>query len=87
MLKNKKIGIGLTGSFLFATKDAGCNKRISSFRMWIYIYLQVKKILNCNTRFNKADELIDELEKLSKRKVITNVVDSENIWTQKFLWI
>ncbi|MFR2445650.1 MAG: hypothetical protein ACLS7Y_02970 [Thomasclavelia spiroformis] len=52
---------------MFATKDAGCNKRISTLECDLYIFAS-EKILNCNTRFNKADELIDELENFLKEK-------------------
>ena len=76
MLKNKKIGIGLTGSFCSLQKTLAVIKELAALECDLYIFAS-EKILNCNTRFNKADELIDELEKLSKRKVITNVVASE----------
>ena len=77
MLRNKKIGIGLTGSFCSLQKTLAVIKELAALECDLYIFAS-EKILNCNTRFNKADELIDELEKLSKRKVITNVVDSKS---------
>ena len=53
---------------MFATKDAGLKaKKLAALECDLYIFAS-EKILNCNTRFNKADELIDELEKLSKEK-------------------
>ena len=75
MLKNKKIGIGLTGSFCSLQKTLAVIKELAALECDLYIFAS-EKILNCNTRFNKADELIHELEKLSKRKVITNVNDN-----------
>ena len=76
MLENKKIGIGLTGSFCSLEKTLSVIKDLSKLKCDLYIFAS-EKILTCDTRFNKADELIEELEKLSKRKIIDNVVDSE----------
>lgn len=76
MLENKKIGIGLTGSFCSLEKTLPVIKDLSKLKCDLYIFAS-EKILTCDTRFDKADELIEELEKLSKRKIIDNVVDSE----------
>ena len=76
MLENKKIGIGLTGSFCSLEKTLSVIKDLSKLKCDLYIFAS-EKILTCDTRFDKADELIEELEKLSKRKIIDNVVDSE----------
>lgn len=76
MLENKKIGIGLTGSFCSLEKTLSVIKDLSKLKCDLYIFVS-EKILTCDTRFDKADELIEELEKLSKRKIIDNVVDSE----------
>lgn len=76
MLENKKIGIGLTGSFCSLKKTLSVIKDLSKLNCDLYIFAS-EKILTCDTRFDKADELIAELEKISKRKVIDNVVDSE----------
>ena len=61
MLKNKKIGIGLTGSFCSLQKTLAVIKELAALECDLYIFAS-EKILNCNTRFNKADELIDELD-------------------------
>ena len=74
MLENKKIGIGLTGSFCSLEKTLSVIKDLSKLKCDLYIFAS-EKILTCDTRFDKADELIEELEKLSKRKIIDNVVD------------
>ena len=76
MLENKKIGIGLTGSFCSLEKTLSVITDLSKLKCDLYIFAS-EKILTCDTRFDKADELIEELEKLSKRKIIDNVVDSE----------
>lgn len=76
MLENKKIGIGLTGSFCSLEKTLSVIKDLSKLKCDLYIFAS-EKILTCDTRFDKADELIEELEKLSKRIIIDNVVDSE----------
>lgn len=76
MLKNKKIGIGLTGSFCSLQKSVEVIKELANQGCDLYIFIS-EKIKTCNTRFNQADELIEELENIARRKVITNVVDSE----------
>lgn len=76
MLKNKKIGIGITGSFCSLQKTLAVVKELAALQCDLYIFAS-EKILTCDTRFNQADELIEDLEKIAKRKVITNVVDSE----------
>lgn len=76
MLENKKNWIGLTGSFCSLEKTLSVIKDLSKLKCDLYIFAS-EKILTCDTRFDKADELIEELEKLSKRKIIANVVDSE----------
>ena len=76
MLENKKVGIGLTGSFCSLEKTLSVIKDLSKLKCDLYIFAS-EKILTCDTRFDKADELIEELEKLFKRKIIDNVVDSE----------
>ena len=76
MLKNKKIGIGLTGSFCSLQKTLAVIKELAALECDLYIFASEKIFSTFADGIIKL-ELIDELEKLSKRKVITNVVDSE----------
>lgn len=76
MLENKKIGIGITGSFCTLKKTLSVIETLAKLNCELYIFIS-EKIETCNTRFNQADELIERLEQLSKRPVINNVVNSE----------
>lgn len=76
MLKNKKIGIGLSGSFCSLPKTLKIIEELSLLECDLYIFL-TDKIIDYDTRFDKATELVTKLEMLSKRKVITTVVESE----------
>lgn len=76
MLENKKIGIGITGSFCSLKKTLAVIEELAKFKCDLYIFVS-EKILTLDTRFNQANELIAELEKYAKRCVIDNVVDSE----------
>lgn len=76
MLKNKKIGVGITGSFCSLKKTINVLNELVKQECDLYIFVS-EKILTCNTRFDQADELIEEIEKIAKRKVITDVVNAE----------
>ena len=76
MLKNKKIGIGITGSFCSLKKSMVVIKELVKQECDLYIFVS-EKILTCDTRFDQADELIEEIEKIVKRKVISDVVNAE----------
>ncbi len=76
MLKNKKIGVGITGSFCSLKKTINVLNELAKQECDLYIFVS-EKILTCNTRFDQADELIEEIEKIAKRKVITDVVNAE----------
>lgn len=76
MLKNKKIGVGITGSFCSLKKTITVLNELAKQECDLYIFVS-EKILTCNTRFDQADELIEEIEKIAKRKVITDVVNAE----------
>lgn len=76
MLKNKKIGIGLTGSFCSLKKTMQVLDELVKQKCDLYVFVS-EKIKSCDTRFDQADELIEEIEKLIKRKVISDVVSAE----------
>lgn len=76
MLKNKKIGVGITGSFCSLKKTMTVLNELARQGCDLYIFVS-EKIKTCNTRFDQADELIEEIEKIAKRKVITDVVNAE----------
>lgn len=76
MLKNKKIGIGITGSFCSLEKTMRVLKQLAKQQCDLYVFIS-EKINKCDTRFNEAKKLIDEIEKIINRKVIKNVVVAE----------
>ena len=76
MLKNKKIGIGITGSFCSLKKTMYVLNELVKQKCDIYVFVS-EKIENCDTRFDRAKELIAEIEKMINRKVIDDVVSAE----------
>ena len=42
----------------------------------IYVFVS-EKIENCDTRFDQANKLIEKIEKMTKRKIINDVVNAE----------
>ena len=77
MLKNKKIGFCMTGSF-FTLK---------------YVIPQIKKLVdeeadvipimsdNCyklDTKFGNANDFINEIEKITSHKIINNLIEAED---------
>lgn len=76
MLKNKKIGIGITGSFCSLEKTMHVLKQLAKQQCDLYVFIS-EKINNCDTRFNEAKKLISEIEKIINRKVIKSVVVAE----------
>lgn len=76
MLKNKKIGIGITGSFCSLEKTMRVLKQLAKQQCDLYVFIS-EKINKCDTRFNEAKKLIAEIEKIINRKVIKSIVVAE----------
>ena len=76
MLKNKKIGIGITGSFCSLKKTMYVLNELVKQECDIYVFVS-EKIENCDTRFDQANKLIQKIEKMTKRKIINDVVNAE----------
>lgn len=76
MLKNKKIGIGITGSFCSLKKTMYVLNELVKQECDIYVFVS-EKIENCDTRFDQANKLIEKIEKMTKRKIINDVVNAE----------
>lgn len=76
MLKNKKIGIGITGSFCSLEKTMRVLKQLAKQQCDLYVFIS-EKINKCDTRFNEAKKLISEIEKIINRKVIKSIVVAE----------
>ena len=60
MLKNKKIGVGITGSFCSLKKTITVLDELAKQDCDLYVFVS-EKILTCDTRFGEADELIAKI--------------------------
>ena len=76
MLKHKKIGIGITGSFCSLKKTILVLKELAKHDCDLYVFVS-EKIETCDTRFANAQNLVEEIEQIINRKVIDNVVNAE----------
>lgn len=76
MLKDKKIGVGVTGSFCSLTNFMEFLKKLASYDVDIYVFLSFK-VLNYDTRFYQADQLRKQIEEIINKKVIVNEVEAE----------
>ena len=72
-----KIGFCLTGSFCTISKTLEQMEILSKNYELIPIFSET--IQTYNTRFGKAKEIIEKLEDISHRKIISNIVEAEPI--------
>ena len=77
-LKGKKIGLGITGSFCNYSKLPDIIEKIKSEGAEILPIL-TSSTQTYDTRFNNAEEFIEEIEKLAGNKSIKNIVEAEPI--------
>lgn len=76
MLKNKKIGFGITGSFCSMTAMLDVLQDLMDHGLDVYVFVS-QSVLKYDTRFYKSQELIDKIETITKRKVIVDEVGAE----------
>ena len=72
-----KIGFCLTGSFCTISKTLEQMEILS--KNYELIPIVSETIQTYNTRFGKAKEIIEKLEDISHRKIISNIVEAEPI--------
>lgn len=77
-LKNKNIGYAFTGSFCTFRKSIDELKRLVALEANIYPIMSFNSY-NLDTKFGKAQDFIDEIEKLTNRKIIHSIQDAEPI--------
>ena len=77
-LKGKKIGLGITGSFCNYSKLPDIIEKMKSEGAEILPIL-TSSTQTYDTRFNNAEEFIEEIEKLAGNKSIKNIVEAEPI--------
>ncbi len=75
-VKNKKIGIGISGSFCTITSILDVLLELKNQGAILYPVIS-NNIENNDTRFTKADDFINQVEEICERKVINNLVDAE----------
>lgn len=76
MLKNKKIGFAITGSFCSMDEMLMVLQRLVNEACEVYVFA-TEQILRNNNRFNQADELVKKIEDVAGRKLIVTVEEAE----------
>ncbi len=76
MFDGLKIGIGITGSFCSLKSCLDFLKELKTYPVDIYVFLSFK-VKEYDTRFYKANELVDKIEKIVGKKVIVDEVEAE----------
>lgn len=76
MFEGLKIGIGITGSFCSLKSCLLFLKELKSYPVDLYVFVS-ENIFKEDTRFFKANQFIEQVEKIIGKKVITDVVEAE----------
>lgn len=76
MLKNKRIGLGITGSFCTLKDMLEILRQLKELEMEIYLFVS-EKIFQFDTRFYTIEQLKKEIEKLGNFTIVDSVVDAE----------
>ena len=76
MFDGLKIGIGITGSFCSLKSCLLFLKELKSYPVDLYVFVS-EKVFKEDTRFFKANQFIEQVEKIIDKKVITDVVEAE----------
>lgn len=76
MLNGKKIGFGITGSFCTINNIPSVIEKLQNEGAEIFCFA-TNNVLTLDNRFNKAKDFIDELEKLTNKKVIYEITQAE----------
>ena len=81
-VRNKKIGFVLTGSFCTFKKTIPKIKELIKKRAKV-IPIMSYNSYSMDTKFGKAKEFIDEIEKITGEKIIHTIQDAEPIGPKK----
>lgn len=76
MLKNKKIGFGITGSFCSINKIFDVMQEIINSGAEIFCFA-TPNVLTINNRFNQANKVIKKLNDITKKKIISEIQEAE----------
>ena len=77
-IENKKIGFCLTGSFCTFRKSIEQLKKIVNLNADVYPIMSFNSY-NCDTKFGKSTDFIDEIELITNKKIIHSIQDAEPI--------
>ncbi len=77
-IENKKIGFCLTGSFCTFRKSIEQLKKIVNLNADVYPIMSFNSY-NCDTKFGKSKDFIDEIELITNKKIIHSIQDAEPI--------
>ena len=77
-LKNKKIGFVFTGSFCTFSKTIPKMKELINQGADIIPIMSFNSY-NLDTKFGKAKDFIDEIEKITQKKIINTIQETEPI--------
>ena len=76
MFNGMKIGIGITGSFCSLKNCLEFLKELKTYSVDIYVFVS-EHIYCYDTRFFKANQFIEQVEKIINKKVISSIVEAE----------
>lgn len=77
-IENKKIGFCLTGSFCTFRKSIEQLRKMVDLKADIYPIMSFNSY-NCDTKFGKSKDFIDEIELITNKKIIHSIQDAEPI--------
>lgn len=81
-IKNKKIGFVLTGSFSMLSKTISKIKELVEKEAEV-IPVMSYSTYNMDTKFGTAKEFIEEIEKITSKKIIHTIQEAEAIGVKK----
>ena len=76
MLKGKKIGFGITGSFCSMDDMLEVLKQLVENGCEVYVFIS-QSIDKFDTRFNQANDLMNKIKELINIPIITSIVEAE----------
>ncbi len=81
-LKDKKVGFVLTGSFCTFNKVIPIMKELIDLGADVIPIMSFNSY-NLDTKFGKAEDFIQEIEKITNKHIIHTIIDSEPIGPKK----
>lgn len=82
-LEGKKVGFIMTGSFCTFKKTIEQLKKIIAEKAEV-LPIMSYNAYNMDTKFGKAQDFINEIENITKNKIIHSIPDAEPIRTKAF---